>query len=181
MILDPFPIRLNVRALLKHNVKLTHYPTYHTPQLHQTQTLPRTIMRTSRERDKRRSVLDQLWSRGPALRNEFVGTNKVPWVAEQGKQRNVHDCVSGDEVAADFKTLGRDDALGAEEDRRPHAHRLLDDGFEEGEGVFACMGREIGEELGAYRRHVVGVCGEVHEDESQGRRGCFATCGDDEA
>lgn len=93
----------------------------------------------------------------------------------------MHDCVSGDEVAADFKTLGRGDALGAEEDRRPHAHGLLNDGFEHGEGLFTCMGREVGEELGAYRQHVVGVCGEVHEDEGQGRRSCFATRRDDEA
>lgn len=77
----------------------------------------------------------------------------------------MHDCVARNEVPVDVHTLGRRDALGAEEDRGPYAQRLVDYGFEQREWVLAIVVVGIGEELCADGGHVVWVCGEVHEDE----------------
>lgn len=77
----------------------------------------------------------------------------------------MHNCVSGDEVAVDVHALGRRDALGAEEDGRPYAQRLVDYGFEQGEWMLAVVVASVGEELCTDGGHVVWVCGEVHEDE----------------
>lgn len=93
----------------------------------------------------------------------------------------MHDCVAWDEVAGDFEALGWGDALGAEENRGPYAQGFVDDGFEEREGVFAGVSRDVGEKFGADGGHVMWVRGKVHEDEGQSGGCCFAAGRDDEA
>lgn len=79
------------------------------------------------------------------------------------------------------ETAGGRDALGPEEDRGPHAHRLVDDGIENGERALAIVCGCVCEELGAHGGEVRWVRGELHQDEGCGCRGCLAACGNDEA